>query len=181
MKTRTLEALRDAYIAVPHAIAEDDRFEKIYGDDARLATWLRLRLAADRAWPAPAMLPPLEPEIVADLVDVELIEIVSNGRYRVPGLDEARAKRIEAARIAGLASGQARQPKPPERLRNEPFPEKGTNRSPTDQRTIGERPVPKNGNLRKRIRRENVLLQFPRPYPRARPQEPFSSSTSARR
>lgn len=95
---------RAAYSRVYWSIIDDPKFATVYDDDHRLATWLRLLLAADQAWPASANLPfGVRKASVAVLCSVGLIDVTGT-RYRVRGLDAERQRRKEWATSRG-ASG----------------------------------------------------------------------------
>lgn len=97
------------YVRVYLSIREDPRFAEVYGDNDRLATWLRLLMEADAVWPAAAPVPRAvhEPSLAA-LVEAGIIELRPLDHYRVHGLDAERERRSELGRIGGLASGVAR-------------------------------------------------------------------------
>lgn len=89
---------RAAYSRVYWSIVDDPKFVTIYDDDRHLASWLRLLLIADQAHPASAHLPSnVRRSSVTALADVELIDLLPGGRYRVHGLDAEREKRRLAA------------------------------------------------------------------------------------
>jgi hypothetical protein len=99
---------RAAYSRVYWEIIDDPKFATIYDNNDHLATWLRLLIAADQAWPASAHVPATaKRSSVSALAVAGLIDVMS-GRYRVRGLDSEREKRAEAARIGGKASAVAR-------------------------------------------------------------------------
>jgi hypothetical protein len=97
----------DRYVRVYMRITEDLKFSEIYGDDHHLATWLRLLLVADSAWPAAAPLPVgVRPSSVAALAKVGLIDLQEHRHYRVHGLDAERTKRSQSGRIAAVVRWQ---------------------------------------------------------------------------
>lgn len=92
-----MSAARDPYVKVYYRIADDPRFEHVFGNDAALAAWLRLLLIADGAWPATAHIPrSVKASALRVLVDAGLIDVAGD-RYRVHGMDAERAKRSEHA------------------------------------------------------------------------------------
>lgn len=95
----------ERYVRVYYRILEDPKFAAVYPDDPRLATWLRLLMAADNAWPHPAPIPrTVDPDAFAFLVDVGLVDLATNDLYRIHGLDAERMRRREQ----GVAGGMAR-------------------------------------------------------------------------
>ena len=96
------------YVRVYYSIRSDPRFDTIYGDDAALAAWLRLLMAADAIWPAPADIPKwVRREPFRKLVAAGLLE-VSGVHYRIHGMDAERASRsARASNAAGVRWGNA--------------------------------------------------------------------------
>jgi hypothetical protein len=92
----------DPYVRVYYSIRNDPRFDTIYGDDSALAAWLRLLMAADAIWPAPADVPKwVRREPFRKLVAAGLIE-VNGDHYRIHGLDAERTRRsVKASNAAG--------------------------------------------------------------------------------
>lgn len=89
---------RAAYSRVYWSIVDDDKFASVYDDDHHLGAWLRLLLIADQAHPASAHLPAnVRRASVRVLAEVELIDLLPGGRYRVHGLDAERERRRLAA------------------------------------------------------------------------------------
>lgn len=85
-------------------LVDDPKFADVYGDDHHYATWSRLLMIADQAWPASAHLPATARKAsVAKLVEVNLIVLPGGGRFRVTGLDKERAKRSQQAQHAADA------------------------------------------------------------------------------
>jgi hypothetical protein len=100
---------RAPYSRVYHSIVDDPKFAKVYDDDRRLATWLRLLIVAEQAHPASAYIPAgTHRGSVIALADAGLIDLGTGSRYRIHGLDAERGRRAEAARVGGLASGRSR-------------------------------------------------------------------------
>jgi hypothetical protein len=143
MKTRDIQRRMAAYVQLPHRIAEDPKYAGIYVDDHRLAAFVRLLWAADRSFPAHPSLPRAVDQATVDaLAAVGLIALEVNDGYSVPDVDALRSRLAEAARLAGLASGESRRdPTEGERsvpdLGNAPFPiaRGGTEREPTKTKT----------------------------------------------
>jgi len=97
------------YTRVYHSIVDDPKFADVYDDDRRLATWLRLLLVADQAYPSSAYIPVgTNRAAVAALAAAGLIDLGTGSRYRLHGLAVERGRRSEAARVGGLASGRSR-------------------------------------------------------------------------
>lgn len=92
-----------------HDLIDDAKFAEVYPDDHHYATWSRLLMIADQAWPASAHLPSTARRAsVAKLASVGLLDLLPGGRYRIHGLDPERTRRADAARVGGLASGRSR-------------------------------------------------------------------------
>lgn len=95
---------RDPYSRHYWSIVDDPKFEEVYDDDHHYATWGRLLMIADMAWPASAHLPAnARRASVAKLAQVELIDLYPNGRYRIHGLDTEREKRSQQGRNAAAS------------------------------------------------------------------------------
>jgi hypothetical protein len=89
------------YARVYHAIVDDPKFVTVYDVDAALATWLRLLIIADQAWPSSAILPGnAKQRTVKLLADAGLVDLQPGWRYRIHGLDAEREARSEKARNA---------------------------------------------------------------------------------
>lgn len=96
-----MTAQTDPYVRVYYRIIDDPKFEGVYDHDATLATWLRLLLAADAMYPAPATLPrSVKPAALQRLVKAELVDLLPGDRYRLHGLKGERDRRQEQARKA---------------------------------------------------------------------------------
>lgn len=81
-------------------VVDDDRFVGIYDNDHHFATYIRLLLIADGAWPASGHLPlGVRRASTEALSDCGLIELLPSGRFRVHGLDSERNARASSARI----------------------------------------------------------------------------------
>lgn len=93
---------RAPYSRVYWSIRDDEKFDSIRGDDHHLATWLRLLITADMAYPASADLPAKARRAsVKALVDAGLVDLMPDGMYRVRGLTAERERRREAATSRG--------------------------------------------------------------------------------
>lgn len=100
---------RAPYSRVYHSIVDDPKFSTVYDDDRRLATWLRLLIVAEQAYPASANIPQgTHGASVLALVEAGLIDLGTGSRYRVHGLEAERSRRSDQAREAGLASARSR-------------------------------------------------------------------------
>jgi hypothetical protein len=90
---------RAPYSRVYWTIRADDRLAGIYPDNHHLATWLRLLIAADMAWPAPADVPSTARKASVEyLAEAGVIELLAGGLFRFHGLDAERGRRRDAAR-----------------------------------------------------------------------------------
>lgn len=97
----TVTAQADPYVRVYYRIIDDPKFSSVYDNDASLAAWLRLLLAADAMHPAPAHIPRGVKAAALDrLVKAELIDLLPGDRYRLHGLKSERERRQEQARKA---------------------------------------------------------------------------------
>lgn len=86
------------YSRVYHEIVEDERFREVYGDDAALATWLRLLIIADAAYPTAAPIPRSCKDVpLSRLVDAGLVEMVGEDVFRIHGLVAERERRSKQA------------------------------------------------------------------------------------
>lgn len=86
------------YSRVYWEVVDDPKFAHVWGDNNALATWLRLLMAADMAWPASAHLyDGVHRASVARLSEVGLVDLSPGGRYRIHGLDKERQERSDAA------------------------------------------------------------------------------------
>jgi hypothetical protein len=104
------DARKDAYVQIPHALADDPVYASLYGNDETLAAFVRMKLAADRAWPSSPTVPRrLSEEQLRMMLDSGLVTLCPGDRFRVPSTDELRRKRSEAGKTGGLASGKSRE------------------------------------------------------------------------
>jgi hypothetical protein len=88
----------DPYSRVSWRVLDDPKFDGIRGNPRHLGSWLLMLLVADMAYPAPAFVPPTVPKAsLAALVTAGLVDRLSDGMYRVHGLDAERKRRSEAA------------------------------------------------------------------------------------
>ena len=89
------------YSRVYWSIVDDPKFETVYDNDAHMATWLRLLLIADAAYPASAHLPAnVRRSSVVHLAEVGLIDLGTGSRFRLHGLASERDMRSQSARNA---------------------------------------------------------------------------------
>jgi hypothetical protein len=89
---------RAPYSRVYWTVRSDPRLVDIYANDHHWATWNRLLLAADMAWPAPADLPATaNRSSLRALVAAGVIEILPGGLFAFHGLDTERGRRRAAA------------------------------------------------------------------------------------
>lgn len=97
-----------AYCRVYWSIVDDPKFADVYDNDAALATWLRLLIIADQAWPASASLPASAKRRVVDLLaSVGLVDTMPGWRYRIHGLDAERDRRADSARKGAAVRWQS--------------------------------------------------------------------------
>lgn len=83
-------------------------YPEVWGDDAQLATWLRLLCTADPMWPTPPELPrSAKARILDKLVTSTLLSLLPSHRFRVKGLDGERGRRSDAARNAAALRWQS--------------------------------------------------------------------------
>jgi hypothetical protein len=89
------------YIRVYHSAIDDPKFVGIWDNDARLALWVRLLVAADLAWPQSAALPrSTKVSALTALVDCGLVDMVGKDQYRIHGMDSERTARHDRAVLA---------------------------------------------------------------------------------
>lgn len=101
--------MTDKHVRVYYSIRDDEKFDEVYPDDAKLACWLRLLLDADAAYPAPASLPrSVKARPLAALVAAGLVDLLPGDMFRLHGMEAERNRRAEAGRAGGLASGASR-------------------------------------------------------------------------
>lgn len=92
---------RDPYSRHYWRLVDDDKFKEVYPDDHHFATWSRLLMLADQAWPASAHLPASARRMsVKKLADVGLIVLLPGGRFRMKGTNAERARRSQLAKDA---------------------------------------------------------------------------------
>lgn len=97
-----------AYCRVYWSIVDDPKFVEVYDSDTALATWLRLLIIADQAWPASASLPAsAKRRVVELLVRVGLVDTLPGWRYRIHGLDAERNRRADSARKGAAVRWQS--------------------------------------------------------------------------
>lgn len=92
------------YVRVYHTVIDDPKFADVYGDDRTFAWWVRLLITADQAFPASAPLPRRLPDdVLAKLVEVDLIRPATNDHYTVAGMRKEREARQSHQSRAGQA------------------------------------------------------------------------------
>lgn len=102
---------RAPYSRVYWAIPDDPKFASIYRDNDHLATWLRLLLMADQAYPASAHLPlRARKASITALAEAGLIDLLPDDRFRVHGLDAERERRRLMATSRGTPHPTGRGP-----------------------------------------------------------------------
>lgn len=94
------------YSRVYHSLVDDPMFERVYGNDKALATWLRMLLIADAMWPVSAPMPPRNPTVRL-LIDCGLVVEKSGGRYTIRGLNAERERRSANGRNAAAVRWQS--------------------------------------------------------------------------
>lgn len=93
----------ERFARIPYAFLDDPAFAEVYENDIQFATWVRLWMAADNAWPAPAPIPrSVNAEAFTYLVTVGLVTAGRSDHYRMVGMDD-----MQVARPGG-AGGRAR-------------------------------------------------------------------------
>jgi hypothetical protein len=94
-----MTAQENPFVRVYYSIIDDEKFATVYADDRRLATWLRLLIAADAMYPAPAPVPrACHAPTLAHLVGLRLVELVGAEHFRVVGLAKERSGRYAGGR-----------------------------------------------------------------------------------
>ena len=110
-----MTAQSDPYVRVYYRIIDDPKFLDVYDNDAALAAWLRLLLAADAMYPAPATIPRGVKAAALDrLVKAELVDLLPGDRYRLHGLRSEREQRTDQARKAARKRWDENPPAMPE-------------------------------------------------------------------
>lgn len=95
------------YSRVYWSVVDDPKFAAIYDDDHHLATWLRLLIVAEGAYPASANIPiGTKRASITALVEAGLLDIGTGPRYRIHGLDAERSRRTDEQRNGGLVRMQ---------------------------------------------------------------------------
>ena len=92
---------RDPYSRHYWRLIDDPKFSEVYADDHHFATWSRLLMIADQAWPASAHVPArARGASIRKLAEVGLIDLLPDGRFRMHGTDAERHRRSDLARDA---------------------------------------------------------------------------------
>lgn len=90
------------------ASVDDPKFVGIYENDHHWATWARLLMIAEPAWPSSAHLPrSARAASVKALAMAGLIDLLPGDRYRIHGLDAERESRMQQAKKASNARWNA--------------------------------------------------------------------------
>lgn len=77
-----------------HAILEDEKFAEVYEDDALFACWVRLLMAADKAYPSPAPVPfGTDSVVFGRLCEIGLLVSLAHHHYIVKGMAAERERR----------------------------------------------------------------------------------------
>lgn len=94
----------DPYSRVYWKVRSDERFAGIYTDDHHFATWVRLLIAAEAAWPEPADVPATARRAsLRALEAAAIIVLLDGGLFRLHGLDAERMRRQDHATAAAAA------------------------------------------------------------------------------
>jgi hypothetical protein len=89
------------YVRLYYTLASDAKFDEVYASDSLLATYVRLLIAADQAYPAPASLPfGCKPKAIDQLVGLGIIQFVNRRTFRVLALQKEREYRSGLGRAA---------------------------------------------------------------------------------
>lgn len=99
-------------------IAQDEKFDGIRNDRAKMGSWLLCLCEAEKAWPSPAFPLPESWVPAADFEDLArrgIIDVLDDGRYRFHGLDPERARRSAHGKLGADArwSAQSNAPSSP--------------------------------------------------------------------
>lgn len=140
----------DPYSRLYWRLVDDPKFAEIYSEDHHFATWLRLLMIADQAYPATAHLPALARKAsVARLAEAGLIDLLPNGRFRLHGLASEREKRAQSGRNAAAVRWHNERNTSPmlakpslDKPRQEysPPPQEGRRKNGTNPRAQGSNP-----------------------------------------
>jgi hypothetical protein len=158
------------FVRVYHADMIND-YPEVWDDDAALATWLRLLVAADGSWPASAELPRYaKARAIDSLTDPGLVIPIGTHRFRIKGLDAERSARADAARNAAAKrwqsdsnAGASRAPMPnraepsqtePNQKENSPPPQVGRRANGTNPRAVGTNPRATGTSPRQELERQ---------------------------
>jgi hypothetical protein len=84
------------YAKLHHSLPDERTFAHVWDDDHLLASWARLKVDADVAWPNAAVLPRwISAEVLAQLLDFGYVVLQSTERFRMPEVDEERQEQHE--------------------------------------------------------------------------------------
>lgn len=116
---------------------DDPALAIVYDDDTLFATWHRLRIGADAAWPSATAVPRrCSEDALTRLVEAGLVELQPGDHYRMAAIDAERAAKVEQASRAGEASKKGAKRGPRGRFlprRDQPTP---------NQRPLASAPTP---------------------------------------
>jgi hypothetical protein len=91
------------YVRIYMSVIDDERFAGVYDDDHLFATYVRLLMVAEAAWPASGTLPrSARRQYVQALVTHGIVELGAVDRFRIHGLDPERQRRSDHARSAAV-------------------------------------------------------------------------------
>jgi hypothetical protein len=103
------EPTAERHARIPYSFLDDPAFIEVYRTDALFATWVRLWMEADNAWPALALIPrSVDPEALDALSEAGWVLPVGSEFYRMDGMDQERMSRPGAAGGRARASVAAR-------------------------------------------------------------------------
>lgn len=89
------------YVRLYYTLASDAKFDEVYSNDLLLATYVRLLIAADQAYPAPATLPyGCKPKVVYRLAELGIIQFINRVSFRIAALQKERDYRSGLGRAA---------------------------------------------------------------------------------
>lgn len=158
-----MTAQADPYVRVYYRIIDEDpKFHGVYDSNDRLATWLRLLLAADAMYPAPATIPHgIHKPSLAFLVSVGLVDLTPGGRYRIHGMEAERASRRDHASNAARIRWASREQSSPDAPSNAPGNAQSMHSSPIRSAPIQSEPLlspPEHGTTGQKTKREKTDL-----------------------
>lgn len=114
------------YSRVYWEIIDDPKFLSVYDDDRALATWLRLLIVADMAYPATPPVPVGTQRRALEVLESSgIIELVGSSRFRIVGLAAERDRRSAPGRAGAEArwSGRSAEAMRPHSVGTAPLPD----------------------------------------------------------